>query len=276
MRTVFLALISLVLLSSSVFAEDLLPALTSEVPQAIIIGPEEVDVGECVWLKTEGSIGKTFNWIVLPPTAEQHFRALPIADVTKQDDGTESITVKHEGHFSSPNKGIYYFIFIATEGNISSRAVHILNNGKSPDPGPDPDPDPDPSPKLPDIDIPSNNFKTMVEPILTKIVGNDKKKDSYELTLFYWDLADVVERDEGKGIIKTTDDLRNLNIQAGTLMFQQTKMKGKYSGLAQTIDNALAQALGLEVVQLSTAKRKDAVAIVRAIAWACKEVHDNE
>ena len=44
-------------------------------------------------------------------------------------------------------------------------------------------------------------------------------------------------------------------------------MKGKYTGLGQTIDQAIADQIGLENVELDVDKRDDLAKILAAISW---------
>lgn len=94
------------------------------------------------------------------------------------------------------------------------------------------------------------------------------RRDDRRLARFYLALADVVRRDRGR-VIATTADLRELNRRAGLLAFQKTELVGKYPGLAEAIDGALAELVGLDDVPLDEAKRTRAIAALEAIAWAC-------
>ena len=66
-------------------------------------------------------------------------------------------------------------------------------------------------------------------------------------------------------------------IVAGLLMFQRTGIAGKYPGLAQQIDRAIARGMGLEEndegytdVELDAEWIERLVRVLRAVAWACR------
>lgn len=234
---------------------------------------DKIEVGQVIWLDTEGSAGKTFEWHVFPESAQVNFRDRVV--VVNQDDDEDETTppvlvTKHEAAFLVPEKGTYYFLFIATEGDISAKAPLALSTEQGP--GPNPNPNPDPVIKLPDIPEPPAHLKELVKDIPGKLVGDDVQEDAVELVLFYWDMADTLQRDSDSKIVTTTGKIRELNIRAGALMFQKTGIKGKYSGLGSSIDSVLVEVLGLADVSLTESKRGDAVKAFSAIAWSCKSV----
>ena len=85
---------------------------------------------------------------------------------------------------------------------------------------------------------------------------------------FHDEFAEVVERD--KDIITSTEMLRTGYVRAETLMLQRTDMVGKYPGFGAAKDGVLSLVLGLVSVQLTDAKRADAVKAFRAIAKAIR------
>jgi hypothetical protein len=229
-------------------------------PKAVIVGRTEAKTNESVWFKTTGSVGKTFKFKILPTDADSAFMVLPVYGGL---DTNRNPIVQYWAHFSSDKAGKYYIIFEAVEDNESDIAVLTLNYGAVTPPIPTPDP-------APVIPTPSSDIINIVMPISGLIKGNDALVDGAELSKFYKELADTVQRDgTANKWIKTTDNVRELNIQAGTLMFAQTNMKGKYSGLGEAIDKALSSKVGLEVVELTDTKRKDVVDILNGISWAC-------
>jgi hypothetical protein len=100
-----------------------------------------------------------------------------------------------------------------------------------------------------------------------EILANHQE-DGQQIAAFYRALADVVERDAGQ-VLRDVADVREANRRAGLLMFQRTGVQGKYPGLSDAIESALAELVGLDNVPLDEAKRKNVVAAFRALAWAC-------
>jgi hypothetical protein len=252
----FLLAITLVLASIyAVFAAD---------PKAVIDAKATAVIGESVWLKTTNSIGKNFQWRILPQGEETCFTILPIFGGL--DDKGAPI-VSYWAHYSSMKAGTIYFVLVATEDNKSDVGLHTLIYG-----GGNPTPVP-PDPVTPEIPTPSSDLVSIVSPITPILVGEKSqlKKDVSALKSFYLEMADTLTRDKDTKVIKTTDQLRQTNINAGTIAFQNTGMKSRYPGLGQAIDKALADKLGLDIVELTDLKRKDAIDIFTAIAWACQQ-----
>lgn len=234
-------------------------------PKAIITGRDNVQPGTSVWLKTDGSQGNSFEWRVIPETANTYFTILPIFG--GMDTNGKPI-VNYWGHFECDVVGVYHFIFVATESDKSDIAIHQLRNGEG-DPNP-PSPDTNPFPPLPDIPEPSVKFKERVKDLPLFLVNSDNiSKDAANLTMFYWEMGDVISKDDST--LETTRDIRKLNTRAGGLMFQKTGIKNKYENLGEMIDWVLEDTLGLNDVELSDSKRDDAVQAFQAIAWSFKK-----
>jgi hypothetical protein len=119
------------------------------------------------------------------------------------------------------------------------------------------------APAVPDSPAPDAALQVAVSPV--KAIKVDSV-DGRRLAGFYSALADVVSRDTET--ISTMKALREVNARAGALCFQQTGIAGKYPGLADAIDKVLAARLGLDNVALDAAKRAEAVATLKALAWA--------
>jgi len=242
-------------------------------PKAIIQAKATATIGESVWLRTTGSLGKNFQWKVLPPALEENVTILPIFGGMDKDGKP---IVSYWAHFSSAKACTVYFLFVATEGDKSDIALHVLSYGGGDTPTPPNPPIPPPDPIVPEIPKPSADIVLLVQPISQLMVNTDKvqlKKDIANLKQFYTDMADTVEKDSTSKIIKTTEHVRQTHINAGKLMFAQTGIKGKYTGLADAINSALATKLGLEIVELSDSKRADAVNVFRGIAWVMQETN---
>jgi len=232
---------------------------TSDIPKAIIEAPESVEIGDTVWLRTTGSVGNTFYWRVYPTEAQSNLTELPLFG--GMDSNGQPI-VHYLAHFTSKTAGTYYFIFVAVQNNKADIAEHVLING-TPNPLPNPNPD---SIVVPE---PHEYYKQKVIPITTLLNGPDAKKDSIELAKFYLDFANIIMRD--KEIITHVRHIREANVSAGNLMFQQTGMQGKYPGLSEMLNNIVKEVLGLEDKELTNTTRQYAQDTFKAIAWACLE-----
>lgn len=126
---------------------------------------------------------------------------------------------------------------------------------------------PDPQPQvIPDsvvvFDVPSEELKALVLPLRGVIVD---RKDAIKTSYFFLAFADVVARD--KDVITSTAILREGFMRAEKLMLQETKLVGKYPGFGLKKDSIIAEAIGLDNVDLNVEKRAKAVAVLRAIAW---------
>ncbi len=115
------------------------------------------------------------------------------------------------------------------------------------------------------IDEPSMENKDLVKPISEL---NIEKQDSELISLFYLELADVIDKDDT--IISSTGQFRNLNIYAGLLHFNTT-LRDKYKNLGESIDSAIVNAIGKSDVVMDEEKRQDLVDIINAIAWSATQ-----
>jgi len=281
-----IVLLAVICLSSLVYGQNTPPVLSqpTESPSAIIVGPDKVGVGQSAWLKTTGSLGKNFKWQVIPPEESISFTELPVYGGMDRQPGpdeklntTDDILtpiVHNWAHFESAKEGTFYFILVVTDGDRSSIAVHALVNGKvqpTPTPGPDPPvPVPVPEPDI-NVDTPTAYFQNLVKDIPSIVVGSNAKIDSKELAKFYLDMASVIGRDTS--VVKTTEHIRTLNINAGKLMFQQSGIQGRYANLNTTVDNVITQSLGgLENVALTVDKRNSVVKAFEALAWGFLQI----
>lgn len=238
-------------------------ALYAAEPKAVIEAKPTAQIGEPVWLKTTNSVGKNFYWKVLPDSEATNFTELPIFGGL--NDAKEPI-VNYWAHYSSlkASPTPIYFVFVATEGDKSDIAIHILQYGPG---GPNP---PDPIP-IPDISPPSTSLKVAIQPVMDMVKGDTTqvKADCTLLKNFYAQLADTVGKDTS---ITTNEQVRNLNIELGTKTFANTGLKDRYKGLGVKIDEVLAGQLGLEIVTLTDAKRTQIADTFRALAWGFQEI----
>lgn len=85
------------------------------------------------------------------------------------------------------------------------------------------------------------------------------------LAQFYFDFADLLERDADSKIIGTTGVFRTTNINAGRLAFQKTGLQGKYPQLSFDLEAAFNAALGTKDGPLD---RNAAIEMLRAVGKA--------
>lgn len=115
------------------------------------------------------------------------------------------------------------------------------------------------------VDEPSDVLKEQVAGISDLVVGEDASDDKVRLAQFYAQLSKIV-KDE-PGFLKTTGQFKDYNSTSGQINYAGLSMKGKYSGLGQAIDQAIANQIGLENVELDIDKRDDLAKILAAISW---------
>jgi len=243
------------------------PAPPVSGPVATLEGPTVLKVGNTARITNKGSLGKNFIWKIWPKEAETDITIYPLAVTDPATTPTYLVL------FESDKPGKYLITLVVTENNQSDIAQLELTNGDGvPTPNPGPGPNPNPTPVVvPNVPTPVVYLQNIVNPI--KMTGQDVKKDAAELANFYNDMADVIERDTATNKISTTGAIRELNVNAGTLMFNQTGMKDKYAGLGEAVDSALVQVLTLEDTALSVTKRQDCINVFRALAWRFIEIY---
>ncbi|MEA1999537.1 MAG: hypothetical protein U9N61_09510 [Euryarchaeota archaeon] len=160
--------------------------------------------------------------------------------------------------FWSQEEGPRTFELIVAENGpkvpVLEIASHKIQYGKNLNPEPLPIPEPPPT------------LQQKVQPIIDLMADNNSlvAGDLLNLAEFYFDFADIVRRDNGV-IIENTLIFRNTYIKAGALMFQQTGMLGRYSGLSEIVDGIISDYIGLDVIPLNATKTAD---ILNAVAWA--------
>ena len=115
------------------------------------------------------------------------------------------------------------------------------------------------------ITEPSLENKELVKPIIEIEIS---QQDAELISSFYLELADVIGKDDT--IIDSTGQFRNLNTFAGVLHFN-TSLLGKYDSLGESIDAAIADAIGKQSVAMDEKKRDDLIDILSAIAWSVKQ-----
>lgn len=97
--------------------------------------------------------------------------------------------------------------------------------------------------------------------------GNNRKADATTLSKLYSDIAMIISLDEENEIVKTTNEIREVNSVAGTLMNLQ--LKGEYKGLPEAAKGILVSVLGDDVAVLNEDNRQKAVDAFEALSWGC-------
>ena len=213
-----------------------------------LIAPDEAPKGSPVLISVEG----------MPEKVAELWRRYPVqpTDVWLQlyDRNGKRVNI-----FWSANAGPRTFELIIAENGPEvptlGIATHYLQYGKSLPP----------VTSIPEPDTPSAELQKLVVSVMEIEILDTG--DLLNLTEFYFDFADIVRRDglASEPVITTTTMFRNVYMKAGTLVFQQTGMKGKYENLNETIDNIISNYIGLNVGPLDATKTAD---VLNAIAWA--------
>ena len=115
------------------------------------------------------------------------------------------------------------------------------------------------------VDEPSTALKEKVAGISEFVVGDDADDDKIRLAQFYAQLSKIIRNEPG--FLKTTGEFKQYNSTAGQINYAGISLKGKYTGLGQTIDQTIADQIGLENVELDVDKRDDLAKILAAISW---------
>jgi hypothetical protein len=98
---------------------------------------------------------------------------------------------------------------------------------------------------------------------------SDRKTDGKRLTSLYVDLATLVALDGDDEVIKNTEEIRQANRLAGTML--KLDMKNKYPKLAEACKAVIIEAIGDDSVALNKESRVQAAEGFKALAWACSE-----
>lgn len=154
---------------------------------------------------------------------------------------------------SGPNKGIWRYRFpFPLAGDNPPAPPNPPNPPNPPDP-----PQPPPGPVNPYQ--PSSEWKAACLPVSKIAVGRD---DATALAAMYAGVADVIAKADAA--IETSADLRAELATRG----KPLNIQGKYAGLAEAVEKAFADSLGMEVYKLDKAK---ATAFLKTLAWAAWE-----
>ena len=114
---------------------------------------------------------------------------------------------------------------------------------------------------------PTADLRRATDGVRQSLAGDSSPQDARRLANFYAQFATVVEDD--KGVIQTTQQIREGHVNAGRLAFPE--MRGRYPKLAFELDDIFAAEIGLENTALTPAKRKEVVELFRAISWSLEQ-----
>jgi hypothetical protein len=95
----------------------------------------------------------------------------------------------------------------------------------------------------------------------------DRKTDGKRLASLYVDLATLVALDGDDEVIKNTEEIRQSNRLAGTML--KLDMKNKYPKLGEACKAVIVEAIGDDSVALNKESRIQAAEGFKALAWAC-------
>lgn len=98
---------------------------------------------------------------------------------------------------------------------------------------------------------------------------SDRKTDGKRLASLYVDLAALVALDGDDEVIKNTEEIRQSNRLAGTML--KLDMKNKYPKLAEACKAVIVEAIGDDSVALNKESRVQAAEGFKALAWACQQ-----
>lgn len=115
------------------------------------------------------------------------------------------------------------------------------------------------------VNEPSNEMKGYADGIADLVDGEDAKYDKVRLAQFYAQLSHVVRNEPG--FIESTGQFRTFNSMSGQINFAGKSLKGKYSGLAKAVDEAIISAIGKENVTLDQSKRDRLADVLAAVSW---------
>ena len=98
---------------------------------------------------------------------------------------------------------------------------------------------------------------------------SDRKTDGKRLSSLYVDLATLVTLDGDDEVIKNTEEIRQANKLAGTML--KLDIKNKYPKLAEAAKAVIVEAIGDDSVALNKESRVQAAEGFKALAWACSQ-----
>lgn len=121
---------------------------------------------------------------------------------------------------------------------------------------------------IPDVD---NDTKLLLQPIVKSFTdgSSDRKLDGKKLASLYLDMATLISLDGEDVVIKTTEDIKQANSIAGSML--KLNIRGKYPDLSESCTAYVKSQLGDDTIQLDEKLRQLAVKSFNDLAWACNE-----
>lgn len=101
------------------------------------------------------------------------------------------------------------------------------------------------------------------------VSSTTKSKDANRLASLYVDLANLISLKENDEVIKNTEEIRQANKLAGTML--RLGIQDKYPDLQQSSEALIVAAIGNDSVELNDQLRNKASDAFKALAWSCIE-----
>lgn len=121
-----------------------------------------------------------------------------------------------------------------------------------------------------EIAEPSANLKPLAEKVIDILVSvPGHKVDCQKLRDLYIDLRTLISLDAENEVITTSEEIRQANSLAGSML--RLDIKGKYKDLSLATKDVIVAAIGDDLIALNADLRKQAESGFMALAWACNE-----
>lgn len=105
--------------------------------------------------------------------------------------------------------------------------------------------------------------------IVALVKSQMSKEEARRLRNLYLDIQQLISLDNEDEAVKTTEDIRQANSLAGSML--RLDMKGKYSSLAKELKEVIVTAIGDDNIPLSPDLRIKSMDGFGALAWALNE-----
>ena len=99
----------------------------------------------------------------------------------------------------------------------------------------------------------------------------DHQGDSRKLRDLYTDIMRLIELDDEDQVITSTEEIRQANSLAGSML--RLDIKDKYKGLGDAAKDVIVTAIGDDQIPINKELRAKAVEGFGALAWACNEAY---
>ena len=126
--------------------------------------------------------------------------------------------------------------------------------------------------------VPAVPFPESCRPAIEAIrVMKIESRDAANLARFYTAFARAMD-DDADNMVDSAETVRTLNRWSGKLYLAESGVFGKYPGLADQVDEVIAQSIGsrrnadgFDPVPMDVTKKKNLAQALRAIAWAVQQ-----